>query len=185
MSEPQESSASPPSGWRAWEARLARVERSIVVTAMMVMFAAGIAQVGIRLAGWRSVGTDEIVTFSMAILVFVGAGLIVYTADHIAIEVLEYVPNVRLRTILRGFGLVALGVFGAVFGYYALDFFGSVSGEKTLTLGLPLFISAGAMVVGAALILVHAVLAVMRLVAGERAQPNEIVPAVHVQEVRS
>lgn len=156
-----------PSRLYAVEDALARVEKVIVVLAMAVMFVAGVAQVAVRLGGARSLGTDEVVTLSMAVLVFVGAGLIVRTADHIAIEVLQYLPDLRMRRVLRGIGLIALVVFGFVFGYYAWDFTSTVTGERTLQLGIPVVVSAGAMVIGSVLIVVHAAGALVRLVMGE------------------
>lgn len=155
------------------EDALAKVEKVIVVVSMVVMFVAGVAQVAVRLAGARSLGTDEVVTLSMAVLVFVGSGLVVRTADHIAIEVLQYLPDPRLRRALRGVGLLALCLFAVVFGYYAWDFTTSVTGERTLQLGIPVVVSAGAMVLGSALILVHALGGLLRLLRGEAPEHEE------------
>lgn len=147
------------------ESALARIEAALVQLVMVIMFVAGVAQVVIRTAGLRSVGTDEITTLSMAVLVFVGAGLVVYTADNVAIEVLDYLKSDRARRYLRMVGVLALAVFSVVFGYYSWDFAGRVGlNERTLQLGLPVMISAGSMVVGAVLMFVHTVGSALRLV---------------------
>jgi TRAP-type C4-dicarboxylate transport system permease small subunit len=150
------------------ESGLARVEAVLVALVMAVMFVAGVAQVVIRTAGMRSAGTDEITTLSMAVLVFAGAGLVVYTADNVAIEVLDYLKNERARRALRLVGVCAVGLFAVIFGYYSWDFASRVGlNERTLQLGLPVMISAGSMVVGAVLMFVHTVGSALRLVAGE------------------
>jgi TRAP-type C4-dicarboxylate transport system permease small subunit len=150
------------------EGALARVEAVVVQVLMAAMFVAGVAQVLIRMAGWRSAGTDEITTLSLAVLTFAGAGLVVYTADNVAVEVLEYIKNDRIRRTLRLIGLGALGLFSLVFGYYSWDFAARVGlNERTLQLGLPVMISAGAMVLGAALIFIHTVGSAVRLVRDE------------------
>lgn len=153
------------------EGALARVEAVLVALVMVVMFVAGVAQVAIRMSGLRSAGTDEITTLSMAVLVFAGAGLVIYTADNVAIEVLEYVKSDRVRRFARLVGVLALILFSVIFGYYAWDFADRVGSERTLQLGLPLIISAGAMVVGAVLMFIHAVGSGIRLLLGERPDP--------------
>ncbi len=152
----------------AAEGLLARVEARFVQLLMVVLLVVGVAQVVVRSAGQRSLGTDEITTMTMAVLVFVGSGVVVYTAEYIAIEILEFIKKESLQKVFRMAGMVATAVFAVVFGYYSWDLMSRIGWEeKTLQLGLPLAISAAAMVVGAVLMLLHTVGNGLRLVLGE------------------
>lgn len=152
----------------AAEGLLARVEARFVQLLMVVLLVVGVAQVVVRSAGERSLGTDEVTTMTMAVLVFVGSGIVVYTAENIAIEILEFIKKESLQKVFRLAGMFATGVFALVFGYHSWDLMSRIGWEeKTLQLGLPLALSAAAMVVGAVLMLLHTVGNGLRLVLGE------------------
>lgn len=150
------------------EGLLARAEARFVQLLMMVLLLMGVAQVVVRGAGQRSLGTDEVTTMTMAVLIFVGSGIVIYTAEYIAIEILEFIEKESLQKVFRLAGMVATGIFALVFGYHSWDLMARIGWEeKTLQLGLPLAISATAMVVGAALMLLHTIGNGLRLVLGE------------------
>ncbi|WP_375000382.1 TRAP transporter small permease [Aeromicrobium sp. CTD01-1L150] len=150
------------------EGLLARLEARFVQLLMMLLLVVGVLQVAIRMAGQRSAGTDEITTMTMITLIFVGCGIITYTAEYIAIEVLDFVRHEVARTVFRLAGMLATGVFAVIFGYYSWDLMSRIGWqEKTLQLGLPIAATAAVMVVGAALMLLHTVGNALRVVFGE------------------
>lgn len=156
------------------EGLLVRGERLIVGLAMVVLLAAGLFQVIVRLLGVRSLGTDEIASLAMVTLIFVGAAMITATKDAIAVEVAEFIPSAIMRRVL---GLVVHCVtilFGVTFTYFAweLALVAIGTGEQSLQLGIPKAIPTTLMAVGGALLTLHAIL---RLIA-------DIVPGSSVEE---
>jgi len=152
----------------AVEGLIARVEARVVQVLMLVLLVVGVAQVVIRESGQRSMGTDEVTSVTMAVLVFVGSGIVAYTAENIAIEVLDFLRKESLERLFRLVGMVATALFAVVFGYYSWDLLTAVGwSQKTLQLGIPLGVSLVAMVVGAVLMLLHTVGNGLRLLLGE------------------
>ncbi|WP_150462065.1 TRAP transporter small permease [Nesterenkonia ebinurensis] len=149
------------------EKYLYRAEKAVVIAAFIAMFFAGIGQVVIRVMEFGSIGTDEIAMVAAALLIFIGAGLGVYTHDHITIELVSLLPANRIRLTAEGISQAALALFGVVFTYYSALYWQGLSrsGETTLQLDIPLTLPVGAMVAGGVLILIHALCRLTRTVA--------------------
>lgn len=159
------------------EGFLARIEKAIIVLALAAMFAAGIAQVVIRMAKFGSIGTDEIAMVASSLLIFIGAGLAVYTHDHITIELVALLRKKGPRLLLEAASDIALCVFGVVFTYYSFLYARSLllSGEQTLQLGIPMALPVSSMVAGGILISIHSIFRLART-AKKLASKEEAVP---------
>src|SRR5699024_2416657 len=125
----------------------------IITIALFFMFLAVIIQVFVRVMGQSSIGTTEIGMLGMSVLTFIGTSAIVYTKDQITIELTQVLKSQKLVFWLDVLVSITMIIFGVVFIRIVYIFFEftRVSGERTLELGIPLTISAGAMMLGIAL----------------------------------
>lgn len=147
-----------------FEGLLISVEKVLITAAMFVLLAAGLIQVIIRAAGFRSIGTDEVTSVMMVGLIFIGAALTIATGDVISVEVADIIGSARARWVIRLFALVITVVFGCVFTYFAVEFWTVAlsTGEISLQLAIPKALPTGLMALGGALMTLHSLMCLPR-----------------------
>lgn len=150
------------------ERALGFFEAAIVTVAMATILAGILMGVGTRLLAVRAPNLGEIAIVAMSPLTFVGAALCSYLRRHITLDIAEFLPSAALRRAVRFAAAAAMAVFAAYVTYIAWDFFlfARSSGERLIDLGTPVAVPVGFFVLGAALMLVHAVFDMLRELLG-------------------
>lgn len=148
------------------ERKIFKIEAFIISLSLAVILISVTIQVLIRVLGLNSIGTTEIGMVGMSILTFIGTAAIMYSKDHITIELKQLIKSERalfLMDMLMTLFLIVFCVFFINIAYKLFQFTLS-SGEGTLELGIPTAIPIGSMVLGTVLLLFHAVCDVVRLI---------------------
>ncbi|AMG89991.1 TRAP transporter small permease [Bordetella parapertussis] len=150
---------------------LLRGEMAVSVAALAVIMATVAISVAARALLLPIPNLTEWAVTAMSALTFLGASACTALRRHINIEVVDLLPAGALRFAAHLASLLAQLVFGVMFAITAWGFFDYAldSGEKLIDLGTPVALPSGLMVAGAALIALHAALAIYRLVAGRPA----------------
>lgn len=148
------------------ENTIARVEKAIVIIAFVVMLTSIFLQVCFRALGLPLMGTVDIGLLSICVLTFIGFGLAVYTKDHITIEVTDLLRAPKLRKVVHFLSEILMLTFSIVLITIVYPFFTYIvkSGEKTIELGIPIMLPIGALVIGAGLAIVHAVIQLLLMI---------------------
>ncbi|MGY6633150.1 MAG: TRAP transporter small permease [Alkalilacustris sp.] len=146
------------------ERTLGLAEAAIVTVAMAAILTGILLGVGTRLLALRAPNLGEIAIVAMSPLTFVGAALCSYLRRHITLDIAEFLPSDAMRRAVRFAAAAAMAVFAGYLTFIAWDFFLFVlsSGERLIDLGTPIAVPVGFFVLGAALMLVHAVLDMLR-----------------------
>src|SRR5690606_16428515 len=139
------------------ERKIFKIEAFIISLSLAVILISVTIQVLIRVLGLNSIGTTEIGMVGMSILTFIGTAAIMYSKDHITIELKQLIKSERALF------LIVFCVFFINIAYKLFQFTLS-AGEGTLELGIPTAIPIGSMVLGTVLLLFHAVCDVVRLI---------------------
>lgn len=141
-----------------FEVLLYRFEAVVTVAALAVTLVAVAISVTARFFNLPIPNTGEWALVAMSPLAFVGAAMCTYLGGHICVDVAQLLPSQRLRAIARAVASSAQLMFATLFVYSAWSFFAYAleSGERLLDLGTPLAIPAAFLVIGSALIIVHA-----------------------------
>lgn len=139
------------------ERKIFKIEAFIISLSLAVILISVTIQVLIRVLGLNSIGTTEIGMVGMSILTFIGTAAIMYSKDHITIELKQLIKSERALF------LIVFCVFFINIAYKLFQFTLS-AGEGTLQLGIPTAIPIGSMVLGTVLLLFHAVCDVVRLI---------------------
>ena len=139
------------------EAGLYRGEAIVASLALAVMMITIVISVAARYFGLAIPNMAELALVSMSPLTFVGAAMCTYLGGHIAVDVAQLLP-LPLRRIVRAVATLAQLAFAGLFVFTAWAFFAySIeSGERLLDLGTPVAVPAGFLVLGGALIGLHA-----------------------------
>jgi TRAP-type C4-dicarboxylate transport system permease small subunit len=150
------------------ERTLGLAEAAIVTLAMAAILIGILLGVGTRLLALRAPNLGEIAIVAMSPLTFVGAALCSYLRRHITLDIAEFLPSAALRRAVRFAAAAAMAVFAGYVTYIAWDFFLFVlsSGERLIDLGTPVAVPVGFFVLGAVLMLVHAVFDMLRELLG-------------------
>ena len=104
--------------------------------------------------------TEELSRYFMVWLIFIGAAWAVHAQNHIEIDVLElFFKNPVVRSIIELVTSLIIVVFSAYFLYSAAVYIPQVvaSNERTIALGLPMWLPQSCLLVGAFLIVVHSI----------------------------
>jgi C4-dicarboxylate transporter DctQ subunit len=140
---------------------LIKVENAGLIVLMIGMIVLCFLQVLFRYvlkisAPW----TEELSRYFMVWLIFIGAAWATHAQNHIEIDVLDLVfKNPRVRGIVELVTSLIIVIFCIFFMYSAAVYIPQVvaSNERTIALGLPMWIPQSCLLVGAFLILVHSI----------------------------
>lgn len=154
-------------GWLGW------AEEQAAGLALLAALAGIVGGVLVRFLDLPLPNYGEIAIVAMSPLTLLGAARCTALRRHITIDVVDYVPRAGLRRALRIVAALATVVFAAFFGWLAWGFFAYTfsTGERLIDLGSPVWIPTGFIVLGTALMGLHAALDAMRLLLGEEEVP--------------
>jgi len=118
------------------------------------------ATIVVRLFNLPLPSLGEIAVVAMSPLTFIGGALCSHLHQHITIDVVGLMPNSVFKTLLRGLAALSMATFGGIFFWLSWNLFRYAveSGERLIDLGTPIWIPTGCMVLGAALICIHAII---------------------------
>ncbi|MBN6205765.1 TRAP transporter small permease subunit [Ralstonia pickettii] len=158
--------------WSKIEKKVFEVEAFIIVVSLVAMFIAVVIQVIVRAIGMNSIGTTEVGMLAMSILTFIGTSAIIYTKDHITIELEQLIKSERLVYWMKLITTIIMVIFGLIFisVTYTFFLFTLESGEKTIELGIPVAIAAGSMVIGTSLLIFHSISDFMNLIQNNKSK---------------
>ena len=151
------------------EREIYRVEAFIAGASLVVMLATIVFSVVARYFELPVPNVSELGIVAMAPLTFVGAALCTYARAHISVEIAQQLPSRLLRSIAHAGAMLSQLLFAGIFLYVAWEFFAYAyeSNENLIDLGTPVAVPAGFMVAGSALMIVHALADLYRLVTGQ------------------
>ncbi|MFA7468559.1 MAG: TRAP transporter small permease [Desulfotomaculaceae bacterium] len=104
--------------------------------------------------------TEELSRYMMVWLIFIGAAWATHAQNHIEIDVLElFFKNKVVRKSIELVTSLIILIFCVFFLYSAAVYLPQVvaSNERTIALGIPMWIPQSCLLVGAILILIHSV----------------------------
>lgn len=109
--------------------------------------------------------TSDISLVSQATFTFLSIGLLVYTGNHITIEVHKMIRNRKLLFAVELTGSVCMLFIAGIFLYlsYGLLTYAFDSGSATMALRIPLWIPYGSMMAGMILMIIHQIGAILKL----------------------
>lgn len=150
------------------EDNLAALEKRVAAVSLVVMILAILVTIVARFFNLPIPSLGEYALVAMSPVAFVGAAFCSYMHHHITIDVAELLKNRFLKTTLRIAAALAMATFSAIFTWLAWDLltYAFSSGESLIDLGTPVWIPMGFMVLGAALMFIHAAFDVIRLCTG-------------------
>ena len=156
------------------EGWLGRVEEQAAGLALLAALAGITGGVLVRFLDLHLPNYGEIAVVAMSPLTLLGAARCTALRRHITIDVVDYVPRAGLRRALRIVAALATVVFAALFGWLAWGFFAYAysTGERLIDLGSPVWIPTGFIVLGTALMGLHAALDALRLLLGGEEVPS-------------
>lgn len=152
--------------WRKIEKKIFDIELFIITISLFIMLCAVILQVFVRIFGLNSMGSTEIGMLTMTFLTFIGTSAITYSKDHISVELEQLIKNKKIVFVMNLLTNITLIIFSVILLFVTTTLYLYVlnSGEKTITLGIPVSISIGTMVLGALLMIIHALSDLFNLV---------------------
>lgn len=159
-----------PAGWLDnFECRVFRVERWICVLSLVVMLLTVSVSVAVRYFNLGLPNVAEWAIVAMSPLTFIGAAMCTYSQSHIAVDVVKLLPQAGLRRAARGGVALALLVFAGVYAWIGTLFFIDVrqSGERMLDMGTPVYVPVFFLMLGMALMLVHAAIELWRVLSDQ------------------
>ena len=150
------------------EGLLAGIEKRVTAISLLVIMIAITATILVRLLGLSLPSFGEYALVAMSPLTFVGAAFCSYMHRHITIDVVNQFGNPLLRTLTRIAASLAMAGFAATFCWISWRLFSHAfsSGESLIDLGTPVWMPVACIVLGSALMFVHAALDVLRLCLG-------------------
>jgi len=153
------------SAYQKFEKLLHKVEKLFVTIPFFLIFVTVVEQVFQRYFNLPVADTSEISMISQAVFTFIGMGMLVYSEDHITIEVHKLIKNVRVLAVVETIMYLLLIAFSVLYIYLGADLmaFALRTGTATTQLRIPLALPYGAMLVGFACVIIHAVGKLMRL----------------------
>ena len=147
------------SHYRKFEEILWRVERFFVVVPFILIFATVVEQVFQRYFNLPLTDSSEVSMICMAVFTFMGMGMLVFTGDHITIEVHKLIKNDTVLAIVETIMYGCLIAFSILYLYlgYSLFTFALSSHTATTQLRIPLSIPYGTMLIGFICVILHSV----------------------------
>jgi TRAP-type C4-dicarboxylate transport system permease small subunit len=142
-----------------FEKFLFKIEKAIATLLLAIMFIAVSLQVVARYFYLPIIDTTEMSVMIMSLITFIGAGLGVYTKEHISVEIEKMFQSTRIRFLFKFFTYISMMTFAFTFLFlgYSLFTYALESGERTLELGIPSSIPYATMIVGLVCMLIHTV----------------------------
>lgn len=150
------------------ERTLGRIEGAAATVALAVILLGILVNVTTRLLALPVPNFGEWAVVAMSPLTFVGAALCSYLHQHITIDLVDVLPSDTVRRVVHMGSALSMSVFSGYLVWLSWDFFRYAlsSGERLIDLGTPLWIPTGFMVLGAGLMLLHALCDLLRLSIG-------------------
>ena len=143
---------------KRFEKTLIRVNAFIIGVMMIVMFVLVFTNVVTRYCFGFSIATaEEISTFLMIWVTYLGAGLALREGRHASIDILQDLLGDRARRIVRALLGIALLIFFALLCWYGARFAQFGWGLETITTQIPKGIPYLGIPIGAALFMLHLV----------------------------
>lgn len=150
------------------ELLLGRFEGMVAAVALTAILIGILVGVATRLLALPVANFGELAVVAMSPLTFVGAALCSNLHRHITIDLAEMLPAGNIRRTVQLGSALAMSIFSGYLIWLSWDFFryALTSGERLIDLGTPLWIPTGFMVLGACLMLLHALFDILRLAIG-------------------
>lgn len=150
------------------EERLLALEIFLGSTALAVMTIAVAVSLMFRLLGIPIPNLGEVALVMMAAATFVGASVTTAVRSHIVIDVATLIPSSRLRRLIAMAVDALVAAFCVPFLIHAWDMFVYLfeTGERTLELRIPIWISWAILLAGVGCMALHSVFGIVRELAG-------------------
>lgn len=150
------------------EGRLGAFEKGISALSMLVILLGIVVTVVARIGNLPLPATGELAIVAMAPLTFIGGAFCTYMHRHITIDAVDAFGSPAIKRLVRVLASTAMAVFAGLYCWLAFSFLRYVwsSGERLIDMGTPVWIPVSCIVLGSALITVHAALDVVRLTLG-------------------
>ncbi|MGS4944496.1 TRAP transporter small permease [Meridianimarinicoccus sp. RP-17] len=157
------------------ERRLGAVERHVTALALLAAVLGILAGVVVRFFDLNLPNFGEIAMVAMSPLTFVGAARCTALRRHISIDVIDLVPVPWLRRVVHGVATFATLCFSAYFTVLSYGLFRYMrdSGETLIDLGTPVWIPVLFLVIGMALMCLHAGFDLVRTLLGHDSDPRQ------------
>lgn len=153
---------------------LGAIERHVIALALLTTMLGILAGVAVRFFDLNLPNFGEIAVVAMSPLTFVGAARCTALRRHITIDVIDLMPLPWLRRLAHGGAAAATAGFSAYFTVLAFGLFQYArdTGETLIDLGTPVWIPVLFLVLGMALMCLHATLDVFRALLGYESGPE-------------
>ncbi len=151
--------------YQKFEALLYKIEKLFVVVPFFLIFVTVVEQVFQRYFNLPVADSSEISMISQAVFTFIGMGMLVYSEDHITIEVNKLIKNLKILAFVELVMYLLLIVFSCLYLYLGADLlkFALKTGTATTQLRIPLWIPYGCLMAGFICVIIHSVGKIMRL----------------------
>lgn len=145
--------------FKKFEVLLYKIEKIFVVVPFALIFITVVEQVFQRYFNLPIEDTSEISMTCMAVFTFMGMGMLLFSEDHITIEVHKLIKNYRILVIIESIMYVLLIVFSVFYLYLGFDLFQFTlrTGSATTQLRIPMTIPYGAMLLGFLCMILHSI----------------------------
>lgn len=153
------------SKYEKFEKNLIKLEKIFIGVPFVLIFITVCGQVFQRFFNLPIPDTSEVSLICQAVFTFICAGSLVYTGDHITIEVHKLIKNKKIVFIVEIIAYLFLLIFSVIFIWLGFDLFKFTldTGTATTSLRIPLWIPYGSMLVGLILIVIHTIGAILKM----------------------
>jgi TRAP-type C4-dicarboxylate transport system permease small subunit len=151
-----------------FEVLVARMESRIALASWIVAVLAILASLAIRTLSLPIPDTGEWALVAMSPLTFIGGALCSHLRRHLTADIVEMLSRGPMLQILEAVSALLFIIFGVFFVALSMELFNyAVTSRERLTdLGTPIAIPVGCMLLGAGLMIFHAVLDFIRACLG-------------------
>jgi TRAP-type C4-dicarboxylate transport system permease small subunit len=150
-----------------FERLLSGAEAAIAAAALVAIMVAVNVNVVSRFFDLRILDLSEVALSAMLPLTFIGAALCTAIREHIRLDLVDAIPDMRLRQALEIAADIAFVAFSCFFIWasYGLMEFTYSFNELLITTGIPVWITVAFMVGGGVLMLIHSLFSIVRTAA--------------------
>lgn len=168
-----------------FEKLLFNIEKILVMIPFVAIFVTVVEQVFQRFFNLPIPDTSDISLVSQASFTFLSIGLLVYTGNHITIEVHKMIKNRNILFVVELAGSICMLFIAGIFLYlgYGLLTYAFESGSATMALRIPLWIPYGSMLAGMILMIIHQIGAILKLFYFRR-HPSERADNIDIESMR-
>ncbi len=151
--------------YQKFEALLYKIEKLFVIIPFFLIFVTVVEQVFQRYFNLPVADSSEISMICQAVFTFIGMGMLVYSEDHITIEVNKLIKNLKVLAFIELIMYLLLISFSILYLYLGSDLmkFALKTGTATTQLRIPLSIPYGCLLAGFGLVIIHSVGKILRL----------------------